>query len=234
MNISLVTIAYNGYGQFLKQWCTFVSEMTIKPTKCVVVLGERHGATPKMIDECLEILPELVIILDKSSAATMGAYRNKAIEATDTEWVQYLSIDDKIMPDAIEHYKKYEEDADYLSVSWVSVTTWTSEEDKHHNAVTPEIMAKHNAKGFIVGHSPFRRWLWEKAPYEDHDYINYPFLAECIKNHARFVAIPEVCTVYLRRPNSHARNVLPRRREKIQAVYQKNKLQRVIRKYYGE
>lgn len=244
MNIGIVTIAYNGYGKFLPQWCESIAALETPPTVVTVVLGYRHGLTDKMRERSLALLPNLKIV-DNHGGSQMGALRNVAVKNTKTEWIQYLSVDDVILPWAIDEYAKYEKDADFISIKWQSIATWIPNyEPRTHASRIPEEMATQQAgKGFVVNHSPYRRSFWERSPYMPHDYPNAPFVAGLVELGARFVKTERPCTVYLRRLDSHCGKNLGRRRingklqivasEKKQAKFWKADTERRIREYYG-
>jgi hypothetical protein len=164
----------------------------------------------------------------------MGSVRNAAIAATGTEWVQWLSIDDGIVSDAIARMRPYASSADWLCIGWL--TRGLGRPEMRHQSPLPSEMARRRGRGFIIGHSPFRRWLWERSPYPAHDYPNSPFLAAAVEAGARFVRVPTPITIYLRRSDSHSRTVLqgPRRsmEEKRKAIMYKRDTQRRIVAYY--
>jgi hypothetical protein len=240
MNIALITIAYKGYGKFADQWLGFISQMKIKPDQIVIVLGEDHGLSHIEVLQLKEKYIDLPVKFIRTKLPPlMGPMRNKAVRAAHTEWVMYMSIDDMILPNAIEVLEKYEKDADYISISWESSDEWNNHEKiTLHRSKTPEEMALvYHGKGFIIGHSPFRRSFWEAHHYKDHDYPNAPFVADLVEAGARFVKTIEPCTRYLRRENSHSARLGKRRQErdpneKRQANKWKNNMQRRIIKYY--
>lgn len=238
MNIGIVTTAYNGYGRFARQWLEAIDKLKTKPTMVTIVLGHEHG----LLDA--ESLEKEYKHLDLKIVRTvreplMGPMRNVAVENTPTEWIMYLSIDDVILPGAIDELAKYEKDADYICIKWQSVATWRKgAKILTHNPKTPREMAlKYNGKGFIVGHSPFRRSFWEKHPYQPHDYPNAPFIGDLVEAGARFVKTEEPCTMYLRRLDSHAARLGRRKStlvlaEKKKANHWKINTERRIRRYY--
>lgn len=235
MNIGLVTIAYNGYGRFLPQWCKLIASMEKKPTKVTAVLGLNHGLSDTTEAACKKLVPGIKIIHAEKAKCVMGNLRNIAVKYTNTEWIQFLSVDDMILPHAIVEYEKYAQDADYICIRWL--TRGLGKPETLHISPLPVDMAKRHGKGFIVAHSPFKRWLWEKSPYEAHDYPNQPFVAHCVVNGARFVQTKLPCTVYLRRPDSHARTVLrgknPVKGERQKAVYHKKRMEKMIHEYFA-
>lgn len=238
MNIGICTIAYSGYGKYVSQWLKAVSELKTLPDEVVVVLGKDHGLENEF--ELFDVYPTLKLkfVHAEEHRPLMGVLRNAAVEALDTEWVMYLSVDDVIMPEAIDTFKELEKDADYICISWMSTTTWLKDKPKmYHRAKTPEEMAAYNGRGFIVAHSPYRKSFWELEPYEEHDYPNAPFVAGVIKNGGRFVKTETPCTMYLRRQDSHAAKLGRRkgsliRAEKNLANKYKNYLKRVIVEHY--
>lgn len=238
MNIGIVTAVWNGYGQFVDQWLDAISKLETKPTAITIALGKDHGLYS--VTEMLEKYPDLPIKFHRTYAEPlMGPMRNAAVRETKTEWIMYLSVDDVILPGAIDEFKKYEKNADYICIKWQSVATWRQgAKVLTHNPKTPQEMAElYNGKGFIVGHSPFRRSFWEKTPYKAHDYPNAPFVADLVEAGARFVKTEEPCTRYLRRLDSHAARLGRRKdafdpKEKSLANKYKNNMQRRIRNYY--
>lgn len=242
MNIALCTIAYKGYGRFIDQWLDAIAKSNTLPDEIVIVLGRNHDYTNQVLIP--EKYPQLNIKLVYTDVPPkMGRLRNIAVENTTTEWVMYLSVDDILMPEAIDEFARLEDQADYICISWNSFALWRGyiTEPTFHKGKTPEYLYRMtNGKGFIVSHSPYRRSFWEKSPYMDHDYPNAPFLADMILNGARFVSTQVPCTTYLQRYDSHAAKLGRRGRhnmiksEKIQAIHWKRHLEDVINKYYKE
>lgn len=238
MNIGIVTAAYNGYGKFIDQWLDAINNLETKPQAVTIALGKDHGLYS--VTEMLNKYPDLPIKFHFTLAdPLMGPMRNAAINKTNTEWIMYLSVDDIILPGAIDEFKKYEKDADYICIKWLSRATWRENSKVLvHNPKTPEEMAmEYNGKGFIVGHSPFRRSFWEKHPYKPHDFPNAPFVADLVEAGARFAKTEEPCTMYLRRMDSHAAR-LGRRKGGLDPIAKgwanrwKNNMQKRIRTYY--
>lgn len=240
MNITLVTVAYNGYGKFADQWLGFIAQSYIKPTKVIIALGHEHGLKDHMalIDKYKEL--DIQFHFCESVKPEMGPMRNAVVNEAETEWIQYLSIDDMLLPNAIGEFERVQADADYICISWESKAMWKPHAPiAYHEGKTPARLAKEfETRGFIVGHSPFRKKFWDMTPYMNHDYPNAPFVAGCIKNHARFVSIEVPCTRYLQRKDSHAARLGRRGKahaieeERQKARYWKKHLQDTMREYY--
>lgn len=231
MNVSLVTIAFNGYGRFLGQFLAFASNLSPRPSEVVVVLGKNHGCQDL---ETLATIYPGVKIVEYKKRPTFGKLRNIGISKTTSEWTWFVSVDDKPMPDAIRTFKralKYQ-DADYIAAQWYTIGLGLPL--AKHTSPTPEESYERlkdgKKMGFMIAHSPFKRWLWEKHPYKNSDLPNYDFILHCILNGGRFVKADKPTTTYLRRPDSHARTTL----KTIQraANREKRKMQRGIVEYY--
>lgn len=237
MDIGIVTIAFNGYGRFLVPWCKSICELYSSVSTATVALGKNHGVTDEILREARETI--YLDVIEAPDLETMGSLRNLAVEATDTEWIQYLSIDDIILPWAIEEYERYSNRSDFICISWQSEATWKNAGRLTHTPKTPIEVAKTH-KGFINNQSPYRRWIWERNPYMNHNYPNAPFIAGAVELGARFSKTKRPCTVYLRRLDSHCGRNLGRRgsskipSEKKQAIYWKNDAKKRIIAYYKD
>lgn len=233
MNISLVTIAFNGYGRFLGQFLAFASNMSPKPSEVVIVLGKNHGCQDL---ELLELIYPGVKIVEYKKKATFGKLRNIGISKATSDWTWFVSVDDKPMPDAIKTFKralKEEPDADYIAAKWYTIGLGLPLTE--HTSPTPqesyERLRDGKKMGFMIAHSPFKRWLWEKHRYKNTDLPNYDFILHCILNGGKFVKADKPTTTYLRRPDSHARTKLLDMKKR--ANREKNKMQKGILEYYS-
>lgn len=234
MNVSLVSIAFSGYGRFVGQFLAFASNMSPKPDEVVIVLGKNHGCQDLELMKCIYPTVKLV---EYNGTPTFGKLRNIGISKTASEWCWFVSVDDKPMPDAIRTFKRAiteNPEADYICAQWYTIGLGRPLEI--HKSPTPEQMAEllSNGKraGFVIPHSPFKRKLWEKSPYKNSELPNYDFLLNCVLNGARFVKGDKPTTTYLRRPDSHARVRL--KAIKPAANKQKRLMERGIVKYYGK
>ncbi len=231
MDISLVSIAFDGYGRFIGQFLAFVSNMTPKPKEIIIMLGKNHDCQD--LKAFKEWYPN-VSFYEYKKKATFGNLRNIAIGKASNEWIWFVSIDDKVQSDAIRTFKRATKDGDdYICSQWYTIGLGQSLEP--HYSPTPEEMVQSLQRGerggFIIPHSPFKRELWVKHPYKNSDLPNYDFLLHCVLNGARFVKGDKPTTTYLRRPDSHARAVLPSIRK--QANREKKKMQDGVVEYYN-
>lgn len=231
MDISIVAIAFGGYGRFLGQFLAYASNLNPKPKEVIVVLGKNHGCYDLALMEC--IYPGVRIVHYKKKP-TFGKLRNIGISKASSEWIWYVDIDDKLERNAINTFKKVADEADYICAQWNTIGLGQPLE--LHKSPTPLEMAEKvkagEKGGFIVPHSPFRKKMWEMSPYKNIDLSNYDFVYNCVLNGARFVKADKPTTTYLRRPDSHARAVLPGIKKK--AVAEKRRMQQGMIDYYSD
>lgn len=227
MKMTLVSIAFNGYGRFVGQFLA-AHAYAIDPIDVIIVLGQDHGCD---VERLKQTYPRTKFI-EYKGRPTFGKLRNIGIRKVKTEWVWFVSIDDVPHPNALSTFQKYKK-YDYICAQWITVGL--DEPPMVHFSPTPQEMnnsLKLGQKGgFIIPHSPFKKWLWEKHPYKHSNLPNYDFLLHCVYNSAKFVKADNPTTTYLRRPDSHARTEL----HKIQRAANREKriLQRGLRAYYG-
>jgi len=241
MNIELgiCAIAYNGYGKYVKGLLENINKMSPKPKQVTIVLGRGHGCEDS-IETLSKAFSRLVVIKD-DKAPTMGRLRNVAVANTPTEWIMYVSVDDLIERTAIRTFSQYA-DYDYICASWYKVDL--KGEITGHSSVTPYTYYKNQSKlredgrrrkgGFIIGHSPYKRWLWEKTKYPEHDYPNSPFVLGCVLNKAKFVRCEKPTTTYVKHEGSHSLTTLLIKTEKRKANLYKGEFEKGIKSYYEQ
>jgi hypothetical protein len=210
--------------------------MNPKPAEVVVVLGKEHGC--KDVALMKSIYPG-VIIVKYPKPASFGKLRNIGIAKTTSEWTWFVSVDDKPMPDAITTFERAlseKGEADYICAKWYTIGL--GKPLMEHRSPTPIDsairMQSGKGMGFIIPHSPFKRFLWQKHKYVHTDLPNYDFVLGCVNNGARFIQSDIPTTTYLRRSDSHARTKLLTRTIKRQANLQKKLMQNGIREYYKD
>lgn len=231
MNLSISTIAFKGYGEFLPQWLEAVSNMSPQPSEVVVTLGHKHG-TPDL-DDLKEKYPA-VKFCEFQQRPSFGKLRNLGIEETSSEWVFFVSADDTPESDAIETFERAlsKEDGDYICAQWYREGIHPG---RYSSPLPSEIARNIEAgdyAGFIIPHSPFKRWLWEAHPYKETDLPNYDFVKNCMLNGARFIKADKPSTIYKTRPKSHSRTILRRSSIMVQALSEQAKFHDAAVKFY--
>lgn len=204
--------------------------MNPTPNEVIIVLGHNHGCTD--LKALREWYPKVKFYTYRKKA-TFGKLRNLAISKTKSEWCWFVSIDDRPMPNAIKTFNKASE-GDYICSQWYTIGL--GEPLRIHKSPTPEEMAEQlqarKKGGFIIPHSPFKKWLWEAHPYKNSDLPNYDFLLHCVLSGAKFVKADKPTTTYLRRPDSHARTTLTTYPIHRKANREKRKMQRGVVEFY--
>lgn len=233
MKISISTIAFNDYGQFLPQWLDAVRIVSPEPDEIVVVLGRNHN-TPNL-DHLKAKYPKAQFY-EYEHKPTFGKLRNIGISKTSSEWVFFVSVDDIPVHDAIRTFKraiKKEPDADYICAEWIRLGKYSKRFKSPYPQEMAERMRNGERAGFIIPHSPFKRWLWEKHPYAETDLPNYDFVMHCMLNGANFIKGDKPTTIYKMRKESHSQSILKKDSAiRRQAFTEKNKFHKAILEKY--
>lgn len=205
MEIGIFTIAYRGYGKFAPRWCRSIAESTVMPTLATLALfGDDHGLSDEMASECAKILPCLNIVYC-GEHISIGADRNKAVEETPAEWVMLLSVDDVILPIAIEEFEKYDKpDIDVIACSYVEKKLNGDEELWLAPTAFSRAEMFNWREYWLPPYSPFRRSFWEKHPYHNGEYPNIIMTLDFARAGARFARTDVPCACHIRRDNSHS------------------------------
>lgn len=129
----------------------------------------------------------------------MGELRNLAIKEIKTEWLLYFSVDDELLPNAVEEILKYKE-----------YDTVTLKYEEHKLDGTKKV----NSSAYFT---PFEIKNWNKCRipgyiavknkddilYEEIEIPNYPYLFKLAVNMKTNIETDNVCAVYKRRVGSH-------------------------------
>jgi len=232
VNISISTIAFKGYGKFLPQWLRAVSAMTPQPSEIVVTLGYKHN-TPNLA-QLKEDYPK-VKFYELQERPSFGKLRNFGISHTVSEWVFFVSVDDTPEPDAIETFERAlsGRNGDYICAQYYREGFCPGKYSSPLPVEMAENLKKGDYAGFIIPHSPFKRWLWEKHPYKETDLPNYDFVKNCFLSRARFIKADKPSTIYKTRPKSHSRTILKRNSIMVQARSEQSKFHNAILERYA-
>jgi hypothetical protein len=139
------------YYDFLPGWCESVQALHRQPDKIVIAAHDAQQ-TAKIIKPFLDAT---VIQVDEDF--NWAHYLNKAVEACETEWITWIGVDDRYRPNALDGITEAEADLVAFGMKYESngrewhyggnIQDWP-----HYNPIPPG--------------SPFRRWLWEKIPFQ--------------------------------------------------------------------
>ncbi len=90
MEIGIITVVFGDYNKFIPQWYDSIKKLTVKPKQITIVAYDT------------EIEPIEGVQIIKINKTTQGHARNIGIENTNTDWIVYIDVDDRILPHAIE------------------------------------------------------------------------------------------------------------------------------------
>lgn len=189
MSIGLVAVAYGAkYRAFLPRWLRAVTALETKPDRIMVVTDDVPSAIATLGDVYLSRT------VFKQAAGTFEHHPqvlvNEAIASVDTEWVCKMDVDDIIFPHALNALDESPDCDVYmfgiqLSGKWLPA---------RHATRADILKSPHN---LVFSGSPFRRWVWERAPYRDMICEDWAFWIEAARNGARFQASPNIDYEYV-------------------------------------
>jgi len=206
MDIGIFSICYSGYGRFALRWCEAIARSAIQPTQVTIALfGCEHGLTDEISAKCKEVLPQLRIV-HGGERTNMGEMRNVAVGETHTEWIQLVSIDDILLPNAIREFEKHDkEDVDVIACAYIEEMISGAERILEVPNTFDRAAILNWRHYWLSPFSPFRRSLWEERPYADCEYPNYPFAFDLARDGVKFAVVDEPCVRYIRRARSHSK-----------------------------
>ena len=179
MTIGVVSVAYGEtYRAFLPRWMRSITALETKPDKIMIVTDD----VPDSIARLGNVYLDSVIF--KQAHGTFSRHPqvlvNEAIASVQTDWICKMDIDDLIYPHALNNLDRCDADVYMFGISYQG--QWLPA-----RPVTAEMIlsAMHN---LVFSCSPFRRWVWEKAPYKDILCEDWAFWIDAAKNNARFHA----------------------------------------------
>lgn len=181
MSIAVVTVAIgDDYVPFLEPWSEAISRLRRKPDEIVIVTDN-----VELAELCIHWLPNTSII----RPTTVPVHHpqvcvNDAIAATTSEWVCKMDVDDLIYPHALDTVESLDADVYMFGMRLNQVSL-----PARHVTRMDVIKTPHN---LVFSCSPFRRWLWERAPYEDMISEDWRFWIDAARNGARFYASPTI------------------------------------------
>ena len=194
MNIAVFTIIYNNYGQFFKTWYECVMNQTIKPSEIICVLGKDHGV------ENIEDYEDVRFISVDSNI--MGTLRNKGLKNSTSEWLLYFSVDDILLPNALEEIKKHS-DKDVVCLRYKDIRVNCKALDSK-SAMFSKRDIKNWRNNAVPGYIAYKRVINDiEVTYEDIEIPNYPFLFLLASINATYIDTDNICAEYKRRLKGH-------------------------------
>ncbi len=198
-NITVFTIAYNGYGKFIDDWYKMLRKQTNPPKEIIVVLGKNHGYTVRQ--------PGIKYI--ECDSDVMGTLRNEAIKAKRFKKCLYFSVDDYLYPTAImEIEKKFNQGYQVVGLRYFDSQVIGHKENFNGTEEDIRIFTPRNS--FIGEPGEWRKsgvpgWVAVNGTYkyEDIEVPNYPYIFKLKQYELPMAITDEVIATYTRRKGSH-------------------------------
>ncbi len=180
--MKILTIAFNGYGQYLPRLLESIDAQTEKPDEVIIVLGKDHG---------YEWKKKKGIRVIETNLTCLGSLINVGMEYVN-DWVLYFSADDVLYPNAIEEIKKV--DADIVTLKY-----HLREELKE----TPEISLDKlkDWKEHYMWASGY--FAFPKQKVLESDFWKYPLLFKAASQGKTIKPTENPCAKYIQREKSH-------------------------------
>ena len=158
------------YRDFLPEWAEAVNQLTKKPDQITIVTDQ--------INKDITLDNLLWVKAQGTHKIHPQIYVNQAIQATDTDWICKMDVDDLIRPHALNNLEKKPCDVYMFGIEHQKIDMYAQKITAQH-----VIESQHN---LVFSGSPFRKWVWMQAPYRDMIYEDWLFWIEAAKNEARF------------------------------------------------
>ena len=155
MSIGIVAVAYGDkYRAFLPRWMRALTMLERQPDRVMIVTDDVPSAIAALGDVYLSSA------VFKQAHGTFNVHPqvlvNEAIASVNTEWICKMDIDDVIFPHALNNLDRTDADVYMfgiqLSGQWLPA----------RHATRADILKSPN--NLVFSGSPFRRWVWERAP----------------------------------------------------------------------
>ena len=167
LDLAVVTTVRN-YGRFLPEWAASILALSLKPALVVLV---EQGSTDDSWAQVERAAAQLMagglrVRVQRMPATDFGTARNAAVSLTDTEWVMHLDADDMLMPHALADAAVLAPACDVVQLGYERCGDLAAgppnRRKPYRSGLAHEILASPTP---CSGCSPFRRALWERAPY---------------------------------------------------------------------
>ncbi len=188
MSISIISIAYNGYGKFIDKFLEKIKEQTIKPNEVILVLGKDHNYNKELRD---------VKVVYHNEEASKGYLLNLGLKYSTSDYNLCFDIDDELLPNAIEEINKV--DADIISLTYTLngniQQTPIIEKDK--------INEWRQYYSIASGYLAIKKGLF----YEDTLCCEWALLYKSFKDNLVHKNTTNVCAVYRKRNDGYGSNI---------------------------
>lgn len=204
--ITIVTTCWGDYGRWLEQWAESIIASTMPPARVVIA---EFGDCAHQANAAAEVLhcrgiPTAVVT---EPFVGMGAARNTAVAAADTDWVMHLDADDLLLPDTLSRVSRLTDRFDVVSLA----ARYQSGKTRSFPAVSARSILSGRLGCFSC--APFRRTLWEQSPYQTLPgplpYVDSLLWVGFAHLGARFVGMRQPGFIYRQHYDSFKRTLTP-------------------------
>ena len=214
INLTVFTIIYNDYGKFLDDWLKNLRKQTLKPKEIIVVLGKGHN---------VDITTYKGVKFIECDSDVMGVLRNEAIKAKRFKKVLYFSVDDELLPNAIQQIDlKFNQGFNLIGLRYLDRSIIATKEDINGNISYLHKDIKRES--YIPTAKAIKNWRKSGVPgyiavngkyeYEPIEIPNYPYIFKLVREGLAVAHTDEVVAIYHRRKGSHGDTSVKQRRFK--------------------
>lgn len=186
VTVGLVTSVYGDeYLPFLTGWAQAVANLERQPDAIAIAYNGQPSEHQAAVDDLLDVtwVPDL-----RPYRVHPQVRVNAAIAAIETDWIVKMDVDDRVLPHAFTGWETA--DADIVNFGYIVGTQHLT--SRH---ITGEDILRKAGNSLGSG-SPFRRWVWERNPFEDRAYDDWAFWIKAARAGARFTATGRVDYIY--------------------------------------
>ena len=147
-----VVTTVGSYEKFLPAWCTSVRGLQRKPDKVVIA-----AHNPEAVRAITEKEYPTARIVPVEEEFLLSRYLNAAIAECDTDWIVWIGADDRYWPHALNGLDIVEADVYIYGMRLPNGAVWHGSDVARATEGNP-----------VPCGSPFRRWIWEAIPFQEH------------------------------------------------------------------
>jgi hypothetical protein len=141
----------HGYPEKLNGWIHSIHQLNRKPDEVVLVLWTGIDRTDLNLDG--------IKVVDWDSDFAYSDMMNLAVQNCDTDWIAWIGVDDRYRTHALDLIDNCAADVLALGFQYDTGQIWTPAKTN-----ADEILSMR--ANMIPCGSPFRKWLWEKIPFD--------------------------------------------------------------------